>query len=316
VGLKTVTTGDTLCVESHQVLLEKIDFPEPVIQLALEPKSTEDADKLVQALQKLSVEDPSFRVNTDGETGQMIIAGMGELHLEIIVDRLKREHKVEANVGKPQVAYRETVTKTAEAEGKYIKQVGGKGQYGHVKLRVSPNAQGKGFTYVNSMKGGVVPKEFFGPIQAGVTSALSRGVVAGYPIVDINVDVYDGSFHEVDSDEIAFQIAGSMAFSDACKAADPALLEPVMKVEIVVPIEYMGSVIGDVNQRRGNVRGMNQRANAQVIDADVPLSQMFGYVDALRTLTQGRGTYTMQFGAYATIPPNILAPLLLRIRGY
>jgi elongation factor G len=316
VGLKTVTTGDTLCVESHQVLLEKIDFPEPVIQLALEPKSTEDADKLDEALKKLSVEDPSFRVTNDRETGQMIIAGMGELHLEIIVDRLKREHKVAANVGKPQVAYRETVTRLAEAEGKYIKQVGGKGQYGHVKLRVSPNGQGKGFTYVNSIAGGAVPKEFFGPIQAGVTSALSRGVVAGYPIVDVNVEVFDGSFHDVDSDEIAFTIAASMAFTDACKAADPALLEPVMKVEIVVPVEYMGSVIGDVNQRRGNVRGMTQRANAQVIDADVPLSQMFGYVDALRTLTQGRGTYTMQFGAYATIPPNILAPLLLRIRGY
>jgi elongation factor G len=316
VGLKTVTTGDTLCVESHQVLLEKIDFPEPVIQLALEPRSTEDADKLVQALQKLAVEDPSFRVRTDDETGQMIIAGMGELHLEIIVDRLKREHKVEANVGKPQVAYRETVTKVAEAEGKYIKQVGGKGQYGHVKLRVTPNAQGKGFTYVNSIKGGVVPKEFFAAIEAGVTGAISRGVVAGYPLVDLSVDVFDGSFHEVDSDEIAFQIAGSMAFSDACKAADPVLLEPVMKVEIVVPVDYMGSVIGDVSQRRGNVRGMSQRGNAQVIDADVPLSQMFGYVDALRTLTQGRGNYTMQFGAYDRIPPNILGPLLLRIRGY
>ena len=316
VGLKTVTTGDTLCVESHQVLLEKIEFPEPVIQLALEPKSTEDADKLIAALGKLSVEDPSFRVRTDEETGQTIIAGMGELHLEIIVDRLRREHKVEANVGKPQVAYRETVSKLAEAEGKYIKQTGGKGQYGHVKLRVSPNPQGKGFTFANTIAGGAVPKEFFSAIEAGVSGALSRGVVAGYPIVDVHVEVFDGSFHEVDSDEISFQIASSMAFSDACKAAAPALLEPVMKVEIVVPVDYMGSVIGDVSARRGDIRGMGQRSNAQVIDADVPLSEMFGYVDALRTLTQGRGNYTMQFGAYTRIPPNILQPLLLRLRGY
>jgi elongation factor G len=316
VGLKLATTGDTLCNEAHPVLLEKIEFPEPVIQLALEPKSTEDADKLVASLQKLSVEDPSFRVKTDPETGQMIIAGMGELHLEIIVDRLKREHKVEANVGKPQVAYRETVTTTAEAEGKYIKQSGGKGQFGHVRLRVSPNGQGKGFTYVNSIKGGAVPKEFHAAIEAGVVSGLSRGVVAGYPLVDINVDVFDGSFHEVDSDEISFQIAASMAFNDACKAASPALLEPVMKVEIVVPQENVGGVIGDVNARRGDVRAMNQRHNNQVIDADVPLSTMFGYVDALRTLTSGRGSYTMQFGAYSAIPNNVLQPLLLRLRGY
>jgi elongation factor G len=316
VGLKNVTTGDTLCVESHQVILERIDFPEPVIQLALEPKSVEDADKLIAALGKLAVEDPSFRVRTDDETGQTIIAGMGELHLEIIVDRLKREHKVEANVGKPQVAYRETVSTIAEAEGKYIKQTGGKGQYGHVKLRVSPNAQGKGFSYTNSIAKGAVPKEFFAALEAGVTGALSRGVVAGYPIIDVHVEAFDGSFHEVDSDEISFQIAASMAFTDACKAASPALLEPVMKVEIVVPVEYMGGVMGDVSARRGDIRGMTQRANAQVIDADVPLSEMFGYVDALRTLTQGRGTYTMQFGAYNRIPANILQPLLLRIRGY
>jgi elongation factor G len=316
VGLKLATTGDTLCVESHQVLLEKIDFPEPVIQLALEPKSTEDADKLGQALAKLSMEDPSFRVRTDEETGQMIIAGMGELHLEIIVDRLRREHKVEANVGKPQVAYRETVTRVGEAEGKYIKQTGGKGQYGHVKLRVSPSPQGAGFSYTNSIAGGAVPREFFAAIEAGVQSGLSRGVVAGYPIVDVAVEVFDGSFHEVDSDEIAFQIAASMAFNDACKAGEPVLLEPVMKVEVVVPVENMGSVIGDIGSRRGDIRGMGQRGHVQVVDADVPLSEMFGYVDALRSLTQGRGNYTMQFGAYTRIPPNILQPLLLRLRGY
>jgi len=316
VGLKNVTTGDTLCVESHPVLLEKIDFPEPVIQLALEPRSTEDSDKLALALQKLAVEDPSFRVRTDEETGQMIIAGMGELHLEIIVDRLKREHKVEANVGKPQVAYRESITKTAEGEGKYIKQTGGKGQYGHVKLRVSPNERGKGFTFVDSLKGGVIPKEFIPAIKAGVEGALSRGVVASYALIDVNAELIDGSFHEVDSDEISFQIAASMAFQEACKAADPVLLEPLMAVEIVVPIDNMGAVIGDVNARRGNIKGMHQRGNLQVIDADVPLAEMFGYVDSLRTLTQGRGNYTMQFGSYAAIPQNILGPLLVRLRGY
>ncbi|MCC6334277.1 MAG: elongation factor G [Myxococcales bacterium] len=316
VGLKNVTTGDTLCVESHQVLLEKIDFPEPVIQLALEPKSTEDSDKLTGALQKLAVEDPSFRVRTDDETGQMIIAGMGELHLEIIVDRLKREHKVAANVGKPQVAYRETITRTAEGEGKYIKQTGGKGQYGHVKLRVSPNERGKGFTFVDSLEGGVIPKEYVPAIKAGVEGALSRGVVASYALIDVNAELIDGSFHDVDSDEISFQIAASMAFQDACKNADPVLLEPMMAVEIIVPIDNMGSVIGDVSARRGNIKGMHQRANVQVIDADVPLAEMFGYVDSLRTLTQGRGNYTMQFGSYAAIPPNILGPLLVRLRGY
>ncbi|MEW6430297.1 MAG: elongation factor G [Myxococcota bacterium] len=316
VGLKNVTTGDTLCVESDPVLLEKIDFPEPVIQLALEPKSTEDQDKLVVALQKLAVEDPSFRVRTDEETGQMIIAGMGELHLEIIVDRLKREHKVEANVGKPQVAYRESITKVGEGEGKYIKQTGGKGQYGHVKLRVSPNERGKGFTFVDSLKGGVIPKEFIPAIKAGVEGALSRGVVASYALIDVNAELIDGSFHEVDSDEISFQIAASMAFQEACRNADPVLLEPVMAVEIVVPIDNMGAVIGDVNARRGTIKGMHQRGNLQVIDADVPLAEMFGYVDSLRTLTQGRGNYTMQFGTYAAIPPNILGPLLVRLRGY
>ncbi len=316
VGLKLATTGDTLCTESHQVLLEKIEFPEPVIQLALEPKSTEDADKLVQALQKLSVEDPSFRVKTDDETGQMLISGMGELHLEIIVDRLKREHKVEANVGKPQVAWRETVTGKGEGESKYIKQTGGKGQYGHVKLRVSPNEQGKGFEFINSVKGGVIPPEFFPAIEAGVSGSLSRGVVAGYPIIDLKAEVYDGSFHEVDSDEISFQVAASMAFVEACKAASPALLEPVMKVEVTTTAESYGAVTGDLSKRRGSIRGMSSRGKLQVVDAEVPLSEMFGYIDSLRSLTSGAGNFSMQFGHYATIPPNILAPLLLRLRGY
>ncbi|MDX2013113.1 MAG: elongation factor G [Myxococcaceae bacterium] len=316
VGLKLAVTGDTLCVESHPVLLGRIEFPEPVIQLALEAKSTEDADKLIQALGKLAVEDPSFRVKTDAETGQTIIAGMGELHLEILVDRLKREHKVEANVGKPQVAWRETVTTTGEGEGKYIKQTGGKGQYGHVKLRVSPNEPGKGFEYKNSIAGGAVPKEFFPAIEGGVTNSLNRGVVAGYPLIDLKVEVFDGSFHEVDSDEISFTIAASMAFTEACKAAAPALLEPVMRVEVTTPADYYGAVTGDLNRRRGTIRGMGSRGSLQVVDVEVPLSEMFGYVDSLRTLTQGRGNYSMHFGTYAQIPPNILQPLLLRLRGY
>jgi elongation factor G len=316
VGLKLAVTGDTLCVESHPVLLEKIEFPEPVIQLALEAKSTEDADKLIQSLAKLAVEDPSFRVKTDAETGQTIIAGMGELHLEIIVDRLKREHKVEANVGKPQVAWRETVTAIGEGEGKYIKQTGGKGQFGHVKLRVSPNEPGKGFEYKNSIAGGAVPKEFFPAIEGGVTNSLNRGVVAGYPLIDLKVEVFDGSFHEVDSDEISFTIAASMAFTEACKAASPALLEPVMRVEVTTPADYYGAVTGDLNRRRGTIRGMGSRGSLQVVDVEVPLSEMFGYVDSLRTLTQGRGNYSMHFGTYAQIPPNILQPLLLRLRGY
>jgi elongation factor G len=316
VGLKLATTGDTLCTESHQVLLEKIEFPEPVIQLALEPRSTEDADKLVQALGKLAVEDPSFRVRTDEETGQTIIAGMGELHLEIIVDRLKREHKVEARVGKPQVAYRETVGKVGEADHRLEKVVGGKNQFAHVKLRVGPGEKGKGFQYAMKAPDTAIPKEFWPAVEAGVVSGLSRGVVASYPIIDVKVEVVGGAFHEQDSDEIAFQIAASMAFNEACKAADPMLLEPMMKAEVIVPSEFMGAVIGDVNARRGNIRGMNQRGVNQVIDADVPLAEMFGYVDSLRSLTSGRGSYTMQFGNYAPIPANVLQPLLLRIRGY
>ncbi len=316
VGLKTVTTGDTLCVESSQVLLEKIDFPEPVIQLALEARSAEDQEKLLESLGKLAIEDPSFSVKADTETGQTIIAGMGELHLEIIVDRLKREHKVEAKVGKPQVAYRETISQEAVGEEKYTKVTTANSQYGHVKLRVTPNEQGKGFVYVNSLKPEVVPKEFYPAIEAGVTSALSRGVVASYPIIDVKVEVFDGSFNPTDSDEVSFQIAASTAFTAAVKAAEPVLLEPVMKVEVITPPDYVGSVVGDINARRGNISGMDHRGRDQVVHAEVPLERMFGYVDSLRTLTSGQANYSMQFGKYAPIPANVLGPLLKRIRGY
>ena len=316
VGLKLATTGDTLCVESNQVLLGKIEFPEPVIQLALEPRSTEDADKLVQALAKLAVEDPSFRVRTDEETGQTIIAGMGELHLEIIVDILKRAHKVEARVGKPQVAYRETITKAAEQEQRLERVLGGNNQFAHLKLRVSPLEKGAGFQYKNLAPVEQIPKDFWPAIEGGVTSGLGRGVLASYPIIDVKVEVLGGSFREQDSDEVAFQIAAAMAFNEACKSASPVLLEPMMKVEIIVPAENMGSVIGDVNARRGNIKGMTQRSVNQVIEAEVPLAEMFGYVDSLRSLTNGRGSYTMQFGNYAHIPANVLQPLLLRLRGY
>jgi elongation factor G len=316
VGLKLATTGDTLCTEAHPVLLEKIEFPEPVIQLALEPRSTEDADKLTVSLQKLAAEDPSFRVKIDPETGQTIIAGMGELHLEILVDRLKREHKVEARVGKPQVAYRETVARAGVAEHRYEKLIGGKTQMAGVKVRVEPLETGKGFQFGISAPESQIPKDFRAAVEAGVVSGLSRGVVASYPLVDVKVDVVGGTFSETDSDEVAFQVAASMAFSDACKAGEGVLLEPMMKAEIIVPSEYMGAVIGDVNARRGTIRGMNQRGTNQVIDADVPLAEMFGYVDSLRTLTQGRGSYTMQFGHYAAIPANVLQPLLFRLRGY
>ncbi|PZR09900.1 MAG: elongation factor G [Archangium gephyra] len=316
VGLKLATTGDTLCVESHPVLLEKIEFPEPVIQLALEPRSTEDADKLTQSLAKLAVEDPSFRVKTDEETGQTIIAGMGELHLEILVDRLKREHKVDARVGKPQVAYRETVTGVGVGKSTYEKVIGGKNQFAAVELKVSKSEGGKVFSFKNSASELQIPKDFWPAVEAGVVSGLSRGAVASYPLIDVAVEVTGGAFKDGESDEVGYQVAASMAFAEACKDAKPVLLEPVMKAEIIVPAEYMGSVIGDVNARRGNIKGMNQRGVNQVIEADVPLAAMFGYVDSLRSLTSGYGSYTMQFGGYAEIPENVLKPLLLRIRGY
>ncbi|MFZ5468035.1 MAG: elongation factor G [Myxococcota bacterium] len=316
VGLKGATTGDTLCAENKQIVLERMEFPDPVIDLALEPKSTDDQEKLAIALQKLAVEDPSFRVRTDEETGQTIIAGMGELHLEIIVDRLLREFKVEANVGKPQVAYRETITRPAEAEGKYIKQTGGRGQYGHCWLKVLPNEPGKGFVFENKIVGGVIPKEFIPPIEKGVAEAMTSGVVAGYPMVDVRVELFDGSFHDVDSNEMAFKIAGSMAFKDACNHAGPVLLEPIMKCEVVTPEASMGDVIGDLNSRRGKILGMNPRHGVQVIEAEVPLAQMFGYATDLRSRTQGRATYTMQFSHYAQIPKALSDEITAKYRGH
>lgn len=305
VGLKDTTTGDTLCEENKAIILESMNFPDPVIELAIEPLTKADQEKLGTALMKLSEEDPTFRVKTDQETGQTIIAGMGELHLEIIVDRLKREFKVEANVGKPQVAYRETISKTADVESKYIKQTGGRGQYGHCCLRVFPNEPGKGYEFVNAIVGGVIPREYVPAIDKGIQEAMQSGVMAGFPVVDIKVEVYDGSYHDVDSNEMAFKIAGSMGFKDACKKASPVLLEPIMDVEVVTPEDYMGDVVGDLNRRRGRIQSMDQRGNARVVRAEVPLSEMFGYATDLRSSTQGRAAYTMQFKHYEQVPSNI-----------
>ncbi|MEK6601755.1 MAG: elongation factor G, partial [Candidatus Binatota bacterium] len=305
VGLRTATTGDTLCDEDHPIILESIDFPEPVISIAIEPKSKADQEKLGLSLQKLTTEDPSFRVRTDEETGQTIISGMGELHLEIIVDRLLREFNVGANVGKPQVAYKETVRKAVEREGKFIRQTGGRGQYGHVYLRVEPQAPGKGFDFVDAIKGGSIPREYIPAVEKGVREATESGALAGYPIVDVKVTLLDGSYHDVDSSEIAFKIAGSMAFKEAVSKASPVLLEPIMSVEVVVPEEFMGEVIGDISSRRGKVLGMDSRPKAQVIEARVPLAEMFGYATDLRSMTQGRATYTMQFSHYEPVPATI-----------
>ncbi|MBI1994030.1 MAG: elongation factor G, partial [Deltaproteobacteria bacterium] len=305
VGLRTATTGDTLCDEDHPIILESIEFPEPVISIAIEPKSKADQEKLGLSLQKLTTEDPSFRVRTDEETGQTIISGMGELHLEIIVDRLLREFNVGANVGKPQVAYKETVRKAVEREGKFIRQTGGRGQYGHVYLRVEPQPAGKGFEFANAIKGGSIPREYIPAVEKGVKEATESGALAGYPIVDVKVTLLDGSYHEVDSSEIAFKIAGSMAFKEAVGKASPVLLEPIMAVEVVVPEVFMGEVIGDISSRRGKVLGMDTRPAAQVIDARVPLAEMFGYATDLRSMTQGRATYTMQFSHYEPVPATI-----------
>ena len=305
VGLKFTTTGDTLCDENAPVILEAMEFPEPVISIAIEPKTKADQDKLSAALAKLASEDPSFRVKVDEETGQTVISGMGELHLEIIVDRLKREFKVEANIGNPQVAYRETFRKTVKTEGRYIKQSGGRGQYGHVWLEISPLEAGKGFEFENKIVGGAIPKEYIPAIEKGIVEAMENGVVAGFPVVDCKAVVYDGSFHEVDSNEMAFKIAASMAFKDGMRSASPVLLEPIMKVEVVVPDEYMGDVMGDLSSRRGRIEGMNMQGNAQVINSMVPLKEMFGYSTVLRSLTQGRATYTMQFDHYEEVPNNI-----------
>jgi len=315
VGLKGATTGDTLADEKQPVLLEVMKFPEPVIAMAIEPKTKQDQEKMGFALQKLAQEDPSFRVRTDEETAQTIIAGMGELHLEIIVDRLLREFKVEANVGKPEVAFRETIRRKAESESKYIKQTGGRGQYGHVVLTVEPSEPGKGLEFVNKVVGGAIPKEYIPAIEKGVKERMENGVIAGYPLRDIKVTVIDGSYHEVDSNEMAFKIAGSMGFSDACKKADAVLLEPIMKVEVLVPQEFMGDVIGNLNGRRGKVQGMKVRAGAQAIEASVPLMEMFGYATDLRSRTQGRATYSMEFDRYDQVPRQISEAIIAKYRG-
>jgi len=315
VGLKDTTTGDTLSDDDHPVLLESIDFPEPVIAVAIEPKTKSDQERLGVSLQKLATEDPSFRVKVDQETGQTLISGMGELHLEIIVDRLLREFKVDANVGKPQVAYKETIRREVERRGKFVRQTGGRGQYGDVKLRVSPLPPGSGFQFEDAVKGGAIPREYIPAVEKGVREALDNGVLAGYPIVDIKVTLFDGSYHEVDSSEIAFKIAGSMAFKEACAHAQPVLLEPVMEVEVVTPEEFMGDVIGNLSARRGRVHGMESRSGAQVIPANVPLKEMFGYATDLRSMTQGRATYTMQFSHYEPAPQTISEEITAKAVG-
>ena len=305
VGLKDVYTGDTLCDVEKHITLEKMVFPEPVISVAVEPRTNVDQEKMGLALQRLAKEDPSFRVSTDQESGQTIIQGMGELHLEIIVDRMRREFKVEANVGKPQVAYRETIRKTVDAEGKFVRQSGGRGQYGHVWLKIEPNAEGKGYEFINGIVGGTVPREFIPAVDKGIKEAVDTGVIAGYPVVDVKVTLFDGSYHDVDSNEMAFKIAGSMGFKDGFRQAKPVLLEPVMKVEVVTPEEYSGDVIGDLNRRRGQITGMEDSPGGKVVTADVPLSEMFGYATTVRSMSQGRATFTMEFGKYQEVPPNI-----------
>ena len=305
VGLKDTTTGDTLCDEKHPIVLEKMEFPEPVIKVAIEPKTKAGQEKMVLALVKLAEEDPTFKTYTDTETGQTIIAGMGELHLEIIVDRLLREFKVEANVGAPQVAYKETIKKAVDQDTKYARQSGGKGQYGHVKIHVEPNESGKGYEFINNIVGGAIPKEYIPAVDAGIQGAMQAGVLAGYPVEDVKVTLYDGSFHEVDSSEMAFKIAGSMAFKEACRKANPVLLEPIMKVDVIVPEDYMGDVIGDLNSRRGQIQGMEAMPGTQRINAMVPLSEMFGYATDLRSKTQGRGQYSMEPAEYQPVPKNI-----------
>ena len=315
VGLRTVSTGDTICDDQHPIVLESIDFPTPVIQLAVEPKTKADQEKLGMAIQKLAQEDPTFRVNTDPDTGQTILSGMGELHLEIIVDRMMREFGVGANVGKPQVAYRETIRRPAEAEGRHIKQSGGHGQYGVAKIRVEPLPAGAGFEFVNEIYGGSIPKEYIKPIEAGVIEALEGGILAGFPMSDVKVRLVDGSYHDVDSSEIAFKIAGSLAMKEAAKRAKPVLLEPIMSVEVVVPEEYMGDVIGDLNSRRGRIEGMELRGTTQIIKSMVPLSEMFGYATELRSRTQGRGSFTMHFGKYEEVPASLAEEIVSRVQG-
>jgi elongation factor G len=315
VGLRTATTGDTLCDENKPIVLESIDFPDPVISIAIEPKSKADQEKLGLSLQKLATEDPSFKVRTDEETGQTIISGMGELHLEIIVDRLLREFNVGANVGKPQVAYKETVRKSVEQQGRFVRQTGGRGQYGDVWIKLQPQEPGAGFEFVDAIKGGSIPREYIGAVEKGVKEATDNGALAGYPVVDVKVTLFDGSYHDVDSSEIAFKIAGSMAFKQAMRKAQPVLLEPIMSVEVVVPEDFMGDVIGDISSRRGKVLGMDTRPAAQAIDARVPLAQMFGYATDLRSMTQGRATYTMQFSHYEPVPAAVAEGIIAKFDG-
>jgi elongation factor G len=314
VGLKTVSTGDTICDDDHPIVLESIDFPMPVIQLAVEPKTKADQEKMGMAIQKLAQEDPTFRVNTDPDTGQTILSGMGELHLEIIVDRMMREFGVGANVGKPQVAYRETIRKNAEAEGRHVKQTGGHGQYGHVKIRVEP-LPGGGFEFEDDITGGRIPKEYIKPTEAGIKEALEGGILAGFPMSDIKVTLYDGSYHDVDSSEMAFKVAGSLAIKEAVRKAKPVLLEPIMTVEVVVPEQYMGDVIGDLNSRRGRIEGMQLRGTTQIIKSMVPLSEMFGYATELRSRTQGRGSFTMHFGKYEEVPGSLAEEIVSKVQG-
>jgi elongation factor G len=315
VGLRSVSTGDTICDEQHPIVLESMDFPEPVIHLAIEPKTKVDQEKLGQGLAKLQAEDPTFRVRTDHDTGQVVIAGMGELHLEIIVDRLKREFSVEASVGRPQVAYKETLTRSADGEGRYIRQTGGRGQYGHAKIHLHPRKPGEGFEFVNDTTGGSIPREYIKPIEEGIREALTAGVLASYPVDDVLVELYDGSYHDVDSSEMAFKIAGSMAFKDAAKRAHPVLLEPVMRVEVVVPEEYMGDIMGDINSRRGKITAMEARGGTQIVRSRVPLSEMFGYATDLRSRTQGRATYSMHFDRYEQAPHAVSEEVVARITG-
>jgi len=310
VGLKNTSTGHTLCDEKHPVILEKITFPEPVISIRVEPKNKTDEEKMGVALKRLSEEDPTFTVKTDPDTSETIISGMGELHLEILVERMKREFKVEANIGKPQVAYKETIRALAKAEGKYVKQSGGRGQYGHVLMRIEPKERGKGFEFLNKIKGGAIPREFIPAVEKGAKEAMEKGIVAGYPMVDLSVILYDGSFHEVDSSEFAFKIASSMAFQEAAKKANPVLLEPIMKLEVVIPIDFFGDVIGDLSAKRGKIKETKDRLNLKVIDAFVPLSEMFGYATILRSLTEGRGTFTMEFDSYQETPKNVAQEII------
>ncbi|MFM1773999.1 MAG: hypothetical protein RL124_771 [Acidobacteriota bacterium] len=315
VGLKDMLTGDTICDENHPVVLESMNFPDPVIQVAIEPKTKADQEKMGVALSRLAQEDPTFKVKSDPETGQTIIAGMGELHLEIIVDRMMREFKVDANVGKPQVAYRETIRKRVEAEGKFVRQSGGRGQYGHVRLIVEPNESGKGYEFINEIKGGAVPKEYIKPTDQGIREACESGVLAGFPVVDIKITLYDGSYHDVDSSEMAFKIAGSMGFKSGCEKASPVLLEPIMAVEVEVPEDYMGDVIGNLNSRRGQIENMEDRAGSKIITSKVPLAEMFAYSTTLRSMTQGRGTYTMEFSHYAEASKSVAEEVIAKQKG-